>query len=53
MFGFGNNKDEERMWNFTLFNFYGTDKEFEDAAPTIVITLVLVVIVWAIWFMCN
>jgi hypothetical protein len=42
MFGMGNNDDEERFWNFILFKFYGTDKEFEGSAPWILIGVVVV-----------
>jgi|GEM_PF-6961056 len=35
MFGFGNNDDQQRLWNLAVFGFYGTDKEFENASPWI------------------
>lgn len=51
MFGLGNNEDEEKMWNFMLFKFYGTDKELEEYVPTIIITIILIIIFWVIiWF---
>lgn len=41
-----NNDDWERFKNFTLFKFYGTDKEFEEAAPVLgIIAVVFIVIV--------
>lgn len=44
MFGLGDNDDDERMWNFLLFSFYGTDKEFEESSPTILIVMILIII---------
>jgi hypothetical protein len=44
------NKDWERLKNFTLFKFYGTDKEFEEAAPFFgCFLLVVVVVVGILW----
>lgn len=36
-------EDDERIWNFVMFKFYGTDKELEDAAPGVAITLLVIV----------
>lgn len=30
---FGNSEDDERMRNFLIFKFWGTDKELEEAGP--------------------
>ena len=45
MFGLGNNDDEERMWNFITFGFWGTDKELKSISPFLAIMLVVAVIV--------
>lgn len=51
---FGNNKDDdERFWNFTMFNFYGTDKEFEEFAPIMGVVIVLIAIGGLIWWLCS
>jgi len=50
MFGLGDNEEDEKMWNFMLFKFYGTDKEMEELYPTIAITTIIIVILWIlIW----
>ena len=51
MFGLGNNDDEERFWNFTMFHFWGTDKEFEEAGPIMIGLLVIVFVVGIIIYL--
>ena len=48
MFGFGDNEDEEKLWNFMLFKFYGTDKDLKEAMPTILITTIFVILFWIV-----
>lgn len=31
-----NNDDEERLWNFVIFKFYGTNKELDESSPKFV-----------------
>jgi hypothetical protein len=50
MFGMGNNDDDERFWNFVMFKFYGTDKEFEEAAPILGIVILLAIVGCLIWW---
>ncbi len=53
MFGLGNNKDEERMWNFILFKVPMTDKEMEEGVswPLAIIFLLGIVALlgWALF----
>ena len=52
MFGLGKNDDEERFFNFVLFNFYGTDEEASKAAPWLAVIFIIAIIVSiavAIW----
>jgi hypothetical protein len=52
MWGLGKNDNEQRMWNFSMFNMPLTDKEIEDSSGTMVITFFVVivgVIIYWIW----
>lgn len=53
MLGFGDNDDDQRMWNFLVFNFYGTDKELDEAGPVFVIIMIIVIIIGLIWWLCS
>ncbi len=49
----GNNDDEQRFWNFVMFKFYGTDKEFEESAPIIGIIILLAIAGGLIWWLVS
>lgn len=52
MFGLGNNDEEQRTWNFILFKMPLTDKELEEAGPTIIITTIAAIIIIIIFILC-
>lgn len=49
---FGDNKDEERMWNFMLFKIPATNKEIEEGAPialkVIAVAGIVALVVWVV-----
>jgi len=38
-------KDDERMWNFLVFKFWGTDEEMNEASPVLVVVALVVIVV--------
>lgn len=36
--------DDERLKNFVLFKFYGTDKELEEASPALAVVIIIALI---------
>lgn len=53
MFGLGNDDDEERMWNFIIFKYYGTDDELNEVMPALGIIILLTIIGGLIWFILS
>lgn len=51
MFGLGDNDDEQRFWNYTLFKVPLTDKELEEASPfmTVVIIIAIIILIAALF----
>ena len=45
-----NNKDEERNWNLIRFGIYATNEELEESFPGAVLTVVITIIVFAIFY---
>jgi hypothetical protein len=50
MFNTGNKKDDERLKNLLIFHVYGTDEEVSEAAPIVVILVIVVAIIGGILF---
>lgn len=51
MLGFGKkgDDDDQRFWNLIMFNFYGTDEEFENASPIIIVIVIIIIILFFIF----
>jgi hypothetical protein len=45
--------DEEIMFNFLVFKFWGTDKEMEEAAPMMGCFVVLIIVALILYFCYN
>jgi hypothetical protein len=46
-------KDDERFWNFLIYDFYGTNKELEQTMPVIGIIALILVCLFLVCGVCN
>jgi hypothetical protein len=47
------NDDDERLRNFLIFKFYGTDKELDESSPIFGIVILLGIIGLLIWLVIS
>ena len=43
-------EDEERFFNFLVYKIWATDKEMEEAAPTLIVIYLLILAGFGIWY---
>lgn len=47
---FGDDDDSQRIKNFILFKFYGTNKELDEAAPAMGCVAILIIVGVVVWY---
>lgn len=43
--GWFDGEDGEKLKNMMMFNFYGTDKELEEASPVFAVIIVIIILI--------